>query len=67
MSVINQQHERIISAIEVYSKKTNAPIDEILFVDMVRDILSYARTKKIDPKEVCLQADNNDSQIISPL
>jgi len=54
MDRLTLRHKRILPAIIVYSfEQKGRHIDEALFVDMVADILSYARTRQVDPQMVC--------------
>jgi hypothetical protein len=56
MEHLDDRHQRIVPAIVAYSFERDKPIDEALFIDMVGDILSYARTRKADPSEICQKA-----------
>jgi hypothetical protein len=53
MDRLSARHKRILPAITAYAFEQHRHIDEALFVDMVGDILSYARMRQVDPQQVC--------------
>jgi hypothetical protein len=55
----NHCQTRISPAIVIYSETVQRPINEDLFVDMVRDILSFARDRRCRPQSICEKLDKN--------
>jgi hypothetical protein len=49
--------ERICPAIVAYSKATGKGVDEYLFIDMLRDILSFARSNHNCAQTIINKAD----------
>jgi len=57
MDTLANRHKRIFPAVLIYSKENKRRMDEQLFIDMLKDLLSLARDMKSDTKEIMAKAD----------